>query len=463
MFSFLGFGSRSPKVGSQDLTAESVSSSASEKKATGEREDGISVQQVPTSGHSDSASTKLFVSPHANLIDRIKAEVYEGTGLDDTWKDVPDIVSASPKKMEHLGFNLETFDHFPGHLEITGSSDGKIICNQFHEDHHDQAPSIFQRGYRAMMRNQTQRDGYRRGIENVKSLLLDKYDQNAVDRFDKHFSYRMWSGKPLTVRALENFIDEEDDFRRETLNISNVEENKKPATLEGLKTELGGAGSSRDSRLVIGGSKEKASPREQKREVTPFFPIVRSWFESAANVEDIRKGDADGIAGSLKMILDLLPKDETHMREHVENLFNISFADQLKTGKPLKVKDLSSFVDKAIQIRNAESGVLGPLRILMEEVSEEGADVAAVVGKFVKGSYHALGVLAGASIILDQTRNTSDPIALVLKGIFSTGVVASETDTQRILTAAMLHYVGSSPATQASWTSRIAKIFIPFY
>ena len=96
----------------------------------------------------------------------------------------------------------------------------------------------------------------------------------------------------------------------------------------------------------------------------------------------------------------------------------------------------------------------------MNDACQEGADIAEMAKDFVASGYHDLGMIAKAAIVLHSTENTSDPIAVVLKGLFATALAATETDTEAILTAMMLHYV-ATPAQRPTWSSHITKLFIP--
>lgn len=427
MFSFLRFGSSPPKVESQDINAESVSLSALGKKATGGMEDGVSVEQV-------ASGQRLSL---------------DGDG---TWKDVSERTSASLKKMEPLGFNLETLHAFPEHFEITGDHEGKILCNNIHKDAHDQVPFSLQRAYRAAKRTQTEKDAYLRGMMNVRKLLIDKYDQNAVDRFDKHFAYRISVKKPLTVRALEAFLDEEDNLRSGTVNVSNIGAGlTTKSKLEELKIALQPRGL-RDQRLIIGGGKT------EKAYQVSFFSIRSSWFESAANAEDVRKGDAAGISEARAIILGLIPNPTT--QKHVEHLFNCHFAAKIEKKETLTVKELSTFIDAAIQIRDSENGMLGGLYSAARTAKDNGKDVGTAVYGFLKSTYHALGLAAGAAVVLDQERNTNDPIMGLIKGLAAGTLVATEDDTERILTLAAEHLIpAAAPASQTSITSSVLKFF----
>jgi hypothetical protein len=310
--------------------------------------------------------------------------------------------------------SLDNLHDVPDHFQITGTDDSeskKILLNQIHRDHDQSPPSSLTKGYRAMMRNRNQKDSYRHGIDKIRVLLLEKYDQNAVDRFDKHFSYRMWAGKPLTVRALKEFIYYEDKLREGSINIDNIK--LRDQSLEHLRDVLSADSNKKEYRILGGG---KVPDAAQSREYCfPILPIARSWFATAANDEDLKKGRKVGASESIKVILTLVDNETT--KNHVEHLFNAHFSEKIKKGEPLQVMELSSFIEAAIKIRNNESGMLGGLFSAVTTAKNNGEDLTNTIYNFLKGAYHDLGLAAGAAIVLDEERSTNDPIMGLVKGI----------------------------------------------
>ncbi|MBM3856571.1 MAG: hypothetical protein FJ390_01245 [Verrucomicrobia bacterium] len=341
----------------------------------------------------------------------------------------------------------------PDHYEIKGSltacTNGEL-SRELRVEGGTKPPSFLQRGYRAITRTQGQSDAYRNGIENVRELLLQKYDQNAVARFDNHFAYRRWAGKPLTVRAFKVFIAKEEELRQGSVNIST--EKSAVRNLEGLKEKL-----SMDKKewRVIGGSKVPSAAKTAYS--FPILPIKRSWFEFSADAEDLKTGREAGISEAKTAILNLIPNETT--KKHVDHLFDCHFAEKIKSKEPLTVKELSSFIDAAIKIRNSENGMLGGLYSAVRTANDNGQDAGQAVYNFFKTAYHDLGLAAGAAVVLDQERNANDPIMGLIKGVAAGTLVASESDTERILTAAAERFIAASTAAapQTSWTSWLLK------
>lgn len=362
------------------------------------------------------------------------------------------IVDADPETAQATTFNLDELDRLPAHFEITGSGT-EITCKEFRDEEKSQAPSSLRKAYRAMSRTQDQQEHYRQGIRNVRSMLLEKYDQNAVDRFDKHFCYRMWAGKPLTVRALKVFIEQEDDLRQGGVNVSTLAVGAE--SLEQLRERLSAEDAKRDYRIIGGGKVPSAAKTDYS---FPFLPITRSWFAATADNEDEKRGREEGIDQARKAILSLI-KDPT-TQQHVEHLFKARFAAKIKSKETLTVTEISGFIDDAINIRNQENGLCGVVYQVANSAKDAGEDTANAVYNFLKGTYHAVGIAAGAAVVLDQERNTNDPIMGLAKGLAAGTLVATENDSQRILTALAEHYI-ATPATapQTSITSRILKFF----
>ena len=343
-------------------------------------------------------------------------------------------------------------DHFEIKGSLSSHAGGNSVADVTAQGG-DRAPGLLQRAYRAASRNQSQKDEYRRGMENVRALLREKYDQHAVVRFDNHFAYRRWAGKPLTVRAFKVFIQKEEELRQGTVNVST--EKKGVDKLEDLKNKLS-VEKDKQEWSIIGGSKV---PSAAKTDYTfRLLPIKRSWFEFSANAEDLKKGREAGIGEARTAILDLIPNTTT--KTHVGHSFDWYFAEKTKKGELLTVKELSSFIDKAIKIRDSENGMLGGLYSAAHTARDSGEDVATAVCNFLQGAYHAVGVAAGAAIVLDQERNTNDPIMGLAKGIAAGTLVATESDTERITTALTAHFIAvSAPASQSSINSSVLKFF----
>ncbi len=362
------------------------------------------------------------------------------------------IVDVDSETAQATTFNLDELDRLPAHFEITGSGT-EITCKEFRDEEKSQAPSSLRKAYRAMSRTQDQQENYRQGIRNVRSMLLEKYDQNAVDRFDKHFCYRMWAGKPLTVRAIKVFIEQEDDLRQGGVNVSTLAVGAK--SLEKLREKLPAEDAKRDYRIIGGGKVPSAAKTDYN---FPVLPITRSWFTATADNEDEKRGREEGIDQARKAILSLI-KDPT-TQQHVEHLFKARFAAKIKSKETLTVTELSVFIDDAVKIRENENGMLGGLYSAARTAQDSGEDVTQAVYKFLKSAYHDLGLAAGAAVVLDQERNTNDPIMGLAKGFAAGALVASENDTERILTAAAEHFIATpAAAPQTSITSRILKFF----
>jgi len=341
----------------------------------------------------------------------------------------------------------------PDHYEIKGSltacTNGEL-SRELRVEGGTKPPSFLQRGYRAITRTQGQSDAYRNGIENVRELLLQKYDQNAVARFDNHFAYRRWAGKPLTVRAFKVFIAKEEELRQGSVNIST--EKSAVRNLEELKEKLP---MDKKEWRVIGGSKVPSAAKTAYR--FPILPIKRSWFEFSADAEDLKTGCDAGIDEAKTAILDLIPNETT--KKHVEHLFMWTFAEKIKKQETLTVHELSSFIDKAIQTRDHESGMLGELYSVANSAKDSGQDARQAVLNFLKTTYHAIGVAAGAAVVLDEERSTNDPITALVKGLAAGTLVATESDTEKILTAVTEHLIAAptAAAPQTSWTSWLLK------
>lgn len=347
-------------------------------------------------------------------------------------------------------FNLENLSDDIGHFQITNVTEGQLV---FDEVSSDQKPTSLQKVYRAMTRDAEQREIYRRGIDQVRTLLLKKYDQSAVDRFDKHFSYRMWAGKPLTVRALKAFMEQEDVLREGGVNISTLGATAK--NLEELKEGLPTEHEKRDYR-IIGGGKVPSAPKTDYS--FPILPIKRSWFETAANTEDLKKGREAGVEEAKKAILDLIPNETT--KKHVEHLFNCHFATKIEKKEILTVEQLSGFIDDAIKMRNNENKMLGGFYSAITTAKNAGEDIVNAAIKFFQEAYHEAGIVAGAAVVANAEAGVNDPITALAKVIAAGTLIAAENDTERIGTALMEHFVATPAATpQTSITSRVLKFF----
>jgi len=361
-----------------------------------------------------------------------------------TWSDVSD------KRLDNLISQ-------PDHYEIKGFLNQSVGDNtsssKIKVEGSEKSPNILQRAYRAASRTQTQKDAYRNGIENVRELLREKYDQNAVKRFDNHFSYRRWAGKPLTVRAFKVFIEKEEELRQGSMNVST--EKQGVEKLEDLKEKLS-ADDQQDYRIIGG---DKVPSADKTDYWFPFLPIKRSWFEFSANAEDEKKGREAGIDEAKKALLDLIPKEKETTRKHIEHLFNARFAAKIQSKESLTVSELAVFIDDAIKIRSHENGICGVVYQVATSARDQEGDIAAAICNFLKGAYHAVGVAAGAAIVLDQERNTNDPIMGLAKGIAAGTLVANETDTEKILTAVTEHLIATSEAPASSWTSSVLRFF----
>lgn len=354
----------------------------------------------------------------------------------------------APKEQSKT-FSLDNLDDFADHFEITANTRGDISCKEFDKDPKDKIPSTLDRFRRAANRTLAQKEAYHRGIMQVRDLLIQEYDDNAAERFNNYFSYRIWAKKPLTVRALKEFIDQENELRLGEVNISTIA--TKAGSLEDLKRELPSK-KSEGGHHIIGGDKVPSPP-----EKTYFLSIKHSWFERAEDA-DRRKGREAGVSEARTAILDLIQDPTT--KSHVEHLFDSHFAVKIEKKETLTVKELSTFIDAAIKIRDSENGMLGGLYSAARTAKDSGEDVSAAVYKFFKTAYHDLGLAAGAAVVLDQERNTNDPIMGLIKGLAAGTLVASENDTERILTLAAEHLLpAAAPASQTSITSSVLKWF----
>ncbi len=354
-------------------------------------------------------------------------------------------------------YNLADLCGLAGHFQITGSTYHKenesyyrVHANAIHHDLENK-PNNVVRAIRVVVRDQAQRDAYRDGIRNVRLLLLKKYDQNAVDRFDKYFSYRMWAGKPLTVRALNSFIADEDNLRQGTVNISTIKTSE--STLECLQKDLQPAVQGENE--IIGGSKK---PEKMKKYSFCFLPIKNSWFMSAADAVDEKKGREAGVAEAKRAILELIPNKTT--QQHVEHLFNAHFAAKIDKKEPLTVRELSAFIDDAIKMRDNENKILGGLYSAATTAQQNGQDVKKALCSCLKDAYPAAGIAAGAAVVANAEAGVNDPITALAKGIVAGSLVTTENDTERILTAVAEHFVASpAAASQGSITSSVLKFF----
>ncbi len=438
MSSWLGniFGSGNASI--QQAPAPEKSDVSSLLNEEGKTAEGISISQVerfPTKeiGHRSDISEM----PHANSGSSHQLA----------------IVDNKNRSKESLSLlSLADLDNVAEHYEITADIHENISYHQFHRDTKDQAPSLSQRFYRAATRTQSQQEAYHRGIMKVRELLRKEYDTNAVDRFDRYFSYRIWAKKPLTVRALKQFVDQENELRLGEINISTL--SGEASSLEELQQSFPSA-KSEEGYHIIGGNKVPAPVKKAY-----FLWIQHSWFETAED-EDRRKGREAGIEEAKNAILDLVSRDENNLtRKHVKHLFDCHFAIKMDKKEALTVKELSTFIDAAIKIRDREGGLLGGLYAAARTAQDQGEDVSAAVYDFFKTAYHALGLAAGAAIVLDQERNTNDPIMGLVKGIATGALVASENDTERILTAAAMSLISAPTASsQGSCTRSILKFF----
>ena len=248
---------------------------------------------------------------------------------------------------------------------------------------------------------------------------------------------------------MKEFIDQENEIRLGEVNISTIATGAN--SLEALKGALPSK-KSEGGHHIIGGDKTPSPPQK-----TYFLSIKHSWFERAED-EDRRKGREAGVSEARKAISDLIPNETT--KTHVEHLFNCHFATKIEKKETLTVKELSTFIDAAIQIRDSENGMLGRLYATARTAKDNGEDVGKAVYDFFKSAYHALGLAAGAAVVLDQERNTNDPIMGLVKGLTTGALVASETDTERILTAAAEHFIATpAAAPQSSITTSVLKFF----
>ena len=360
-----------------------------------------------------------------------------------TWSDVAgDPLSDLMSKSDHFEIKGSLSSHPGGNSVADVTAQGG-----------DHAPGLLQRAYRAASRNQSQKEEYRRGMENVRALLREKYDQHAVVRFDNHFAYRRWAGKPLTIRAFKVFIHKEEELRQGTVNVST--EKKGVDKLEDLNNKLF-VEKDKQEWSIIGGSKR---PSAAKTDYTfRLLPIKRSWFEFSANAEDLKKGREAGIDEARKAILGLVPNKTT--KTHVEHLFNCHFAAKIEKKETLTVEDLSLFIDDAIKIRDNENKILGGLCSAYLTAKDAGEDVTAAVYNFLKSSYHALGIAAGAAVVANAEAGVNDPIAALVKGLAAVSLVTAENDTERIMTAVAEHFVATpAAAPQTSITSSVLKFF----
>lgn len=345
------------------------------------------------------------------------------------------------KNPDHFEIEGRDFNCNDGLQGITAKGDGKTSF-------------FLGKSYRALSRTHVQQEKYRAGIENIRVLVNEKYDQNAVERFDNHFAYRRWAGKPLTIRAFKVFIRKENELRQGSENISTISTQVK--NLEELKARLPTEKEKSDYR-IIGGSKVPSADKTDY--AFPFLPIERSWFEFSTNAEDKKKGRESGIEESKKAILGLIEKPIT--KQHVEHLFSATFAAKIKSKEPLTVKELSSFIDNAIKIRTNEERIFGGLYAAVTTVGNNVQDIGDAAYNFFKDTYHNVGIAAGAAVVLEQERQTNDPIMGLAKGLAAGTLVAAETDTQRILTALAQHYIATPAAevSSPSITSRVIKFF----
>lgn len=319
--------------------------------------------------------------------------------------------------------------------------------------------NILWQAYRSVTRSSSQKESYRQGIENVRALLREKYDNNAVERFDNHFAYRRWAGKPLTVGAFNVFIAKEEELRQGSVNISTLGQNAKK--LENLQGSLSADKQNQKDR-IIGGSKTAVAAKTDY--AFPFLPIARSYFSFSANAKDVRKGHEQGIAEAREAILNLIVGNNNNQNQttriHVEHLFNCHFAAKIEKKETLTVRELSTFVDDAIKMRDDENGIFSGLYRAVTTAKDRGEDTLAAASKFLKETYHAMGIAAGAAVVLDQERSTNDPIMGLVKAIGAGSIVAAENTSERILTAIGLYFLGTpAAASETSITSSVLKFF----
>ncbi len=406
---------------------------------------------APPQGETQGGILVTQVEDHSRLAETSSSGANEFSNVDSGLSHQVKIVNRNqdaPKEQSKT-FSLDNLDDFADHFEITANTREDISCKEFDKDPKDKIPSTLDRFRRAANRTLAQKEAYHRGIMQVRELLIGEYDKNAVERFDNYFSYRISAKKPLTVRALKEFVDQENELRLGEVNISTIA--TRADSLEALKGALPSK-KSEGGHHIIGGNKIPSPPQK-----TYFLSIKHSWFERAEDA-DRRQGREAGVSEARTAISDLIQDPTT--KTHVEHSFDWYFSEKTKKGELLTVKELSSFIDKAIKIRDNENGMLGGLYSTAHTARDSGADVGAAVINFLKSSYHAIGIAAGAAVVLDQERNTNDPIMGLAKGIASGAVVASENDTERILTAIAEHFIGSSaPAQQSSWTTTALKFF----
>ena len=393
------------------------------------------------------------------------------------WSGSSTPASSSSPLQELTSENLDQLEQFSKshpNAKIAVIGAGKIVL--------DNQPVSFWAYFPGTASYKAKKESYQQGILKARELLRSKFDDVAVGRFDRHFAYRHRVGSPLDVKAFCTFVCRENELRENTFKLSSSVSGK-PHTLETLRGEL--RDESKSSGRIIGSkqTRNKPAPAYSFEEA-----IIWSECSSKADTEAVRKGNQEGIVEVRKAISGALeghcePQGTMKIMLH----FDQNFLGIPKEGEvvssvehaSLTVKDVSEFVSTAIKERDYYNHLLGEMENFIEEVSQGASDavadkeaqaayVAQKVESFVHSKvkdveklYNILGDVAAAAIILEEGKNTQDPITLALKTLLGAAVVTRQSTTERLLTAIMMHYIGTpdqQPVVKSWFTNAFTKL-----
>lgn len=296
-----------------------------------------------------------------------------------------------------------------------------------------------------------ERNANRDGMKEVKKFLLTKYDTFAVERFDKHFAWREYTGKPLTVRALKVFLVDEEKRSKASFPLPPLSDHLK--SLENLENSLP---QSHNNPLDANNDRRNISaPKsDEKDEVHPLkersfvMAIYDSSFSSAADAQAIRDANKAGIQAVKEEIMKVLSNERE--KKAVEAIFNQSFESKIEKGEPLTVAELRSILDQAIKERNDADSIISRVMKLGHEKLEQ---VSADISTFFSNIGLGLETAAVAKVAIDA----DNPIVGAIEAAATTAALAAEDKVSplaAIITASLL-LMHSPPAHDKSWFSQL--------
>lgn len=287
-----------------------------------------------------------------------------------------------------------------------------------------------------LRRGNKERDAYRRGMEQVRNLLFEEFDSNAVERFDKEFAYRYSYGKPLSIGALKVFVEHEKELRTKgVFDITKVALSQN--TLEDLKGKI-----AQQEGSIVGVSHTKMPQAPQKY----WFPVLTSWFESRAEAEDLREAKQAGVIEARHMIEVALAGH--YGKEKILASFDLKFVTgtteaETSVKVELTVKTLTSFVDASIQARDDADSLWFQLNEL-ETVTEDAIKkialgyknriMSAMNDKVAEGAH-----LMEVALLLKSTASASNITTMVAKDVIIGGTLATLSPRERLVTLLLAH------------------------